>query len=90
MDAQEVETMHYKEAMKELIKKKSWTMAALAKKLGLSRNQISVSLRTENARSGMTMESYLKYARALGAHVYLEWVDEGDARRKYRWEIDDS
>lgn len=80
--------MHYKDAVKEIIKLKAWNVAALAKKLGLSRNQIYVSLRTENARSGMTMESYLRYIHALGGHVYVEWRDAGDGRRRYKWEID--
>ena len=48
---------------------------------------VSSVLRENNPRSGMTMENFLKYASALGARVYVEWEDEGDGRRRYRWEI---
>lgn len=79
--------MHYKLVIREVIEKKSWAVAALAKKIGVTRAQVYAALRTDGARPGMTMDSFLRYMRALGARVYVEWTDDGDARRRYRWEI---
>ncbi len=81
--------MHYsyKGVIKDILDAKDWTYAALARKLKVSRNSVGSALQENNARCGMTMENFLKYASALGARVYVEWEDDGDGRRRYRWEI---
>ncbi len=77
----------YTAVLRDILDAKDWKFSALARKLKVSRNAVSSVLRENNPRSGMTMENFLKYASALGARVYVEWEDEGDGRRRYRWEI---
>lgn len=82
----EVMRVHYAKVLRDILSAKDWTYAALARKLGITRAAVSSVLR-EDARSGMTIERYLDYAHAVGAKVYVEWEDEGDGRRRYRWEV---
>lgn len=78
---------HYTKVIRDILMAKDWTYAALSRKLKVSRVAVSTALRDENPRSGMTMDNFVKYVHALGGKIYVEWEDEGDGRRRYRWEV---
>lgn len=78
--------MNCKQVLRDVMARAGVTGAGLGRKLGLARSTINRTLMTD----GMTIDTFLKYVNALGGTVVVEWTDPGDARKRFRWEVDNA
>jgi len=85
--------MKYRDVLRERMKSLGLSGAGLGRILGVGRMSVSTALSGYRMVKGkkqlneMGVDTLLKYVDALGGKVYIEFPNEGDMRRRERYQI---
>ena len=85
--------MRYREIIKNRMKNMGMSGAGLGRILGVGRMSVSVALSESRKVNGvvrhneMGVDTLIKYVETLGGKVYIEFPNEGDMRRRERYQI---